>query len=200
MHHLRALEDRPEVDVLDPETGEPTGEKREATDSEMLNRWGLVPLGRDAEGRLICDCHRADDRWRRELPPKEEVDRTTPGERVSDGRRGAERYETAPPGVAEAAWRVVVYRGRTGGEPNLRSRAARESGVDEGPSVSPRDEGEVSAAEHRLPDPPEIIERARREAEEGRAARRRVPVREVEKEDIVAATPDAHRFAGEAGG
>jgi len=176
------------VDPEDPDAGE-----RDATTSEMLNLHGLVPLGQDADGDWICDCHRADDRWRRGLPTREEVDALTPGVRVSEGRRGVQRFHAAPPEVAEVAWRTVVY--RAGG---LRSEIQEVLGRSPSPpDQSPVGEREVASIEHVVADDAEMIAEARSRAADGEARRVRVPVCEVADEDVVERGPHPHRFAGE---
>jgi len=181
------------VDPEDPDAGE-----RDATTSEMLNLHGLVPLGQDADGDWICDCHRADDRWRRGLPSKDDVDASTPGERVAEGRRGSVRYHKAPAEVAEVAWRAKVVRGGEGVA--LRSECNRAIGCEAAPpSMSPAGEGEVTTVEHAVADDRELVEEARRQVGSGRAREVRVPLREVGDQDVVARGPHPHRFAGEGG-
>jgi len=192
MHHLRRLspDEWPRVPV-DPE--DPDAGVRDATASELLNMYGLVPLGRDEDGDWICDCHRADDRWRRGLPTREEVDVATPGTRVSEGRRGMDRYHRAPPEIAVVAWRQTVYRA-----PGLRTEARRDAGrPDASARISRVGRGTVESIDHREPDRSDVVDEARKRAGDGDARRLRVPVREVSEDDVVDGEPVPHRFAGE---
>lgn len=188
MYHLRRLSGWPQVPVLDPETGEPTGETRDADAGELLNRWSLVYLGETEDGDHLFDCGVLDD------PPgprtNQHQERDLPGEKVSEGRhpdspyyRGRGRFDGLPPEADEVAHHAVVYRARDGSD--LRSDLRAELDVPEPES------GREAAGRDGPDESPELLEAARERATapegEGPAPveRRRVPLREVEDGDVV---------------
>lgn len=192
MKHLRWLPpgEWPQVPV-DPE--DPDAGERDATEHELL-QMDLVPVAEHPEGGWIVDCLGREGR-------------EYPGDRISDGpwrvRGGRGRFEGLPGDVALRCFRQRVVRDESPGPPaDVRGDAGAARGG--APPIWTRicecEDGVIPEEEYRRPDPPEMVEEARRRAADpGRPEReRRVSVADVRDEDVVVDDPEpGHRWAGE---
>lgn len=192
MKHLRWIPPSswPQVPV-DPE--DPEGGERDATGQELL-QMDLVPVAEHPDGGWIVDCLGRDGR-------------EYPGEKLSEGHRredgGRGRFDGLPDRLIPRAYRQRVVRDESPGPPaDVRLETGDAAG--RGPPVWTRiaepGRGKLPGVEYRQPDPPEMIDEARRRAADpDRPEReRRVPLGDVREEDVVVEDPEpGHRWAGE---
>lgn len=206
VYHLRRTSDWPQVEELD-DAGEPTGSMRDATENEILNRFGMRPVSQyGGAGPVECEgvtVRPGDYLW--DCVTDEEDLPDLPGEKLCEGRQSqvVDGREDAPedsryqrvrggtPGLADHVHEAVLYRDDAGG--GLRSAVAQEVGG--GPSGNrgrPFTDGPGDGA-----DPPELVEEARdRAADESTSVhRRRAPASEVRSEDVVEQVREPGGFA-----
>lgn len=181
MKHFRWIppDARPQVPV-DPE--DPRAGERDATKQE-LRQMDMELLGKHPDGGWVFDCLGREGR-------------EYPGYEIAG--RGPGRFKTADPATRQVAWRQRVIRAAGSLRSELRLQAGRET--EDGPPVSARGRGREPAVEHRRLDPSDVVDEARRRAEdpETDARRMRLPLTEVDDEDVVEARPEpGHGWSGE---
>lgn len=135
--HLRRTSDWPQVEERD-ENGAPTGQMRDATESEILNRWQMRPVSQYGgagpvevggvtvrPGDYLWDC----------VADEEDLD-SLPGEKLAEGRQSqvVDGREDAPedsrfqrvrdraPGLADHVHEAVLYRDESGADLGARLR------------------------------------------------------------------------------